>query len=151
MTTNRTPLTGPSVWKGDEIKNSRRWIRDLTPKHVEALDAALAAARGKQWPEITRADFPLHALDDLLDDIRNELESGCGIMKLRGFPVANYSEDDLRKLYFGLGTHIGTPVYQNRSGELMRAIRDEGAHVGRTYGQTRDQRVAPSCPPMRAP
>ena len=27
--TNRTPLTGPSVWTGEEIKNSTRWIRDL--------------------------------------------------------------------------------------------------------------------------
>jgi hypothetical protein len=41
-------------------------------------------------------------------------------------------------MYWGLGTHLGTPVFQNRSGELMRAIRDEGAHVGRTYGQTKD-------------
>jgi hypothetical protein len=56
-------------------------------------------------------------------------------MKLRGLPVDKYDEEDLRRLYFGLGTHLGSPVFQNRSGELMRAIRDEGAHVGRTYGQ----------------
>ena len=31
-------------------------------------------------------------------------------------------------------------MFQNRSGELMRAIRDEGAHVGRTYGETKDQK-----------
>ena len=61
-------------------------------------------------------------------------------MKLRGFPVERYDEDDLRQIYFGLGTHLGTPVFQNRSGELMRAIRDEGAHVGRTYGETKDQK-----------
>ena len=41
-------------------------------------------------------------------------------------------------MYWGLGTHLGPPVFQNRSGELMRAIRDEGAHVGRTYGETKD-------------
>ena len=60
-------------------------------------------------------------------------------MKLRGFPVDRYDEDDLRRLYFGFGAHLGTPVFQNRSGELMRAIRDEGAHVGRTYGQTKTE------------
>jgi hypothetical protein len=95
--------------------------------------------KGKPWQEIKREDFPLATLDDLLADIRDELENGCGIMKLKGFPVAGHSEDDLRRLYWGLGTHLGTPVFQNRSGELMRAIRDEGAHVGRTYGQTSDQ------------
>ena len=56
-----------------------------------------------------------------------------------GFPVDRYDEEDLRRLYFALGTHLGIPVFQNRSGELMRAIRDEGAHVGRTYGETKDE------------
>ncbi|HYX01712.1 MAG TPA: TauD/TfdA family dioxygenase, partial [Reyranella sp.] len=95
---------------------------------------------GLEWSQIRRDDFPLTGLDGLLDDIRDELENGCGILKLRGFPVDRYEEDDLRRLYFGLGAHLGTPVFQNRSGELMRAIRDEGAHVGRTYGETKDQK-----------
>src|SRR5690349_8351768 len=140
--TNRTPLTGPSVWTGEEIKNSKRWVRDFPASGTAALDAALAAVNkaGLAWSQITRKDFPLSGLDGLLADIAEELENGCGIMKLRGFPVDRYEEDDLRRMYFGLGTHLGTPVFQNRSGELMRAIRDEGAHVGRTYGQTKDQK-----------
>src|SRR5256714_8856489 len=136
----RTPLTGPSVWQGKDIKNSTRWIRALTADQVDELEAALKAVKGMEWSEIKREDFPLVTLDDLLDDIADELENGCGIMKLKGFPVANHREDDLRRLYWGLGTHLGRPVFQNRSGELMRAIRDEGAHVGRTYGETRDHK-----------
>lgn len=136
----RTPLTGPSVWQGKDIRNSNRWVRELTPDAIAELEAALEAVRGMNWSEITREDFPLPTLGDLLDDIADELENGCGIMKLKGFPVAHHSEDDLRRMYFGLGTHLGRPVFQNRSGELMRAIRDEGAHVGRTYGETRDHK-----------
>jgi len=49
--------------------------------------------------------------------------------------VGRYSETQLRQLYFGLGSNLGTPVFQNRSGELMRLIRDEGAGVGERYGQ----------------
>jgi hypothetical protein len=136
----RTPLTGPVVWQGKDIKDSSRWIRDLPQSACEELDAALKAVKGMAWSEIERADFPIDGLDDLLDDITDELENGCGIMKLRGFPVDKYDEDDLRRIYYGLGTHLGMPVFQNRSGELMRAIRDEGAHVGRTYGETKDQK-----------
>jgi len=138
----RIPLTGPSVWLGKDIKNSKRWIRDLPKSAAAELDAALKVvkAKGLAWSQITRQDFPLSGLDGLLADIAEELENGCGIMKLRGMPVDEYDEDDVRRLYFGLGTHLGTPVFQNRSGELMRAIRDEGAHVGRTYGQTKDQK-----------
>jgi hypothetical protein len=140
--TNRTPLTGPVVWTGDQIKNSKRWIRDVPASAVAELDAALSVVKkkGLDWSQITREDFPIAGLDGLLADIADELENGVGIMKLRGFPVDRYDEDDLRKIYFGLGTHLGTPVFQNRSGELMRAIRDEGAHVGHTYGETKDQK-----------
>jgi hypothetical protein len=140
--TTRTPLTGPAVWRGDEIRKSTRWIRDFPASAIAELDTALGHAnrKGLDWSQITREDFPIVGLRGLLDDIAEELENGVGIVKLRGFPVDRYGEDDLRKVYFGLGTHLGTPVFQNRSGELMRAIRDEGAHVGRTYGQTRDQK-----------
>jgi hypothetical protein len=136
----RTPLTGPSVWLGRDVKDSRRWIRDLPASAHRELDAALQAvkAKGLDWSQIQRADFPLPTLDAVMADVAEELEDGCGMVKLRGFPVTAYDEDDLRKIYFGVGTHIGTPVFQNRSGELMRAIRDEGAHVGRTYGQVQD-------------
>ncbi|MBM3569795.1 MAG: TauD/TfdA family dioxygenase [Alphaproteobacteria bacterium] len=117
------------------MKDSRRWVRDLSPEAIAALDRALGAVRQLDWWQIARENFPLQGFDALLADIRNELERGCGIVKLRGFPVGRYDEADLRRLYFGLGCHLGTPVFQNRKGELMRAIRDEGAHVGRTYGQ----------------
>jgi hypothetical protein len=138
--TTRTPLTGPSVWLGQDIKDSRRWIRDLPPEALDELDAAVKSVRGMPWQEITREDFALPMISDLLDDVSDELENGCGMVKLRGIPVTGYSEDELRQMYFGLGTHIGTPVFQNRSGEMMRAIRDEGAHVGRTYGETKDEK-----------
>lgn len=137
---NRTPLTGPSVWHGKDIKNSSRWIRELTPDGIDELDAALKGLRGMPWQEITREDFYLPSLDELFDDIADELENGSGIVKLRGIPVDRYDEEDLRRLYFAIGTHVGTPVFQNRNGELMRAIRDEGAHVGRTYGETKDEK-----------
>lgn len=138
--TIRAPLAGPSVWLGQDIKDSRRWIRDLPAEALDELDAAVKSVRGMPWQEITREDFALPMLSDLLDDVSDELENGCGMVKLRGIPVDRYSEDELRQMYFGLGTHIGTPVFQNRSGELMRAIRDEGAHVGRTYGETKDEK-----------
>src|ERR1044072_2522174 len=145
----RTPLTGPCVWTGEEIKNSKRWIRDFLASGTAALDAALSPVHraGLKWSQITRKDFPLAGLDGLLADIADELENGVGIMKLRGFPVERYSEGDLRKLYFGLGTHLGTPVFHNRSGQLMRAIRDEGAQVCRPDGPTRPQQGGPFLSP----
>jgi hypothetical protein len=53
---NRIPLTGPAVWRGDDIRNSKRWIRDLPKSAVGELDDALAAVKkkGLAWSQITR-------------------------------------------------------------------------------------------------
>ncbi|MDH3448312.1 MAG: hypothetical protein OEO18_09240, partial [Gammaproteobacteria bacterium] len=103
------PVEGPCVWLGKDMANSERWICDLQPEHIGEIEAALAMVenRGIDWHEITAAEFPLPGLADLVDQIRNELENGCGLMKLRGLPVRRYSEAQLRTLYFGLGGNIG--------------------------------------------
>lgn len=143
-----SPVNRPCAWHGKDIVNSERWIRDLHPGHIEEIDAALALVEncGIDWNQITAADFPLPGLTDLIGEIRNELEHGCGLIKLRGLPVGRYSEDQLRKLYFGLGIKVGTPVYQNRQGELMRFIQNEGAGVGKQYGQIDDAHMADGKP-----
>jgi Taurine catabolism dioxygenase TauD, TfdA family len=146
--TDLAPITGACAWLGKDIARSTRWVRDLEPADIAEIEAALEGVerRGLAWHEIRRADFPLPNLGALLSDIAEELEDGCGMMKLRGLPVARYGEDQLRRLYFGLGSNLGTPVFQNRSGELMRFIRDEGAEVGKKYGQIERVRMADGKP-----
>ncbi len=131
------PLEGASVWSGRDLAKSSAWLRDLTSGELAALDAALAQvrARGLAWHEITAEAFQIPALRPLLTEIAEALESGLGLFKLRGLPVGRYDETALRQIYFGLGFNLGHPVYQNRRGELMRAIRDEGGDLGQRYGQ----------------
>ncbi len=133
----REALQGPWVWRGSEIAQSSTWVREWTSAQLAEIDSALAEVRrrGLAWHEITPAAFPLPGLRALLDDIAAELEDGLGLVKLRGLPVWRYDEADLRRIYFGLGVALGRPVFQNRRGELMRAIRDEGGDLGARYGQ----------------
>ena len=133
----RTPIAGACVWQGRDMVESARWIRDLPQDVLAEIDAALDRVRRRQigWNAITRTDFPLSRTVDLLAEVAAELETGCGMIKLRGLPVARYSDHDLRRIWFGLGAHLGRPVFQNCRGELMRDIRDEGADVGQRYGQ----------------
>jgi hypothetical protein len=146
--TELAPIAGACAWLGQDIAVSARWVRDLAPTDIAEIDRALEGVerRGLAWHEIRRADFPLPGMAGLLADISQELENGCGMMKLRGLPVGRYGEDRLRRLYFGLGSNIGTPVFQNRTGELMRSIRDEGAEVGQKYGQIERVRMADGKP-----
>jgi hypothetical protein len=131
------PVTGANVWRGKDMADSPRWQRRLTPAQLAEIDAALWAAKasGRSWEAIKAGDVPLPGLGALIDDIRDELENGSGLMMLRGLDVARYSLDELRIIYAGFCRQLGTLVFSNRGGEIMRDIRDVGRDVGERYGQ----------------
>ncbi len=130
------PLTGPMMWRGEDLARSTDWIRPLAPAELDELDAALRAVRrrGLDWPAMRREDFPVPRLARTLAEVSAELEDGRGLVLLRRLPVERYTEDELRIVYWGLGLHLGTPRHQNAQGELIGDVRDEN----RLYGAVRE-------------
>jgi hypothetical protein len=129
-------IGGPAAWHGRDLARSTDWVRPLAPAWAAELDAALRAVerRGLRWPNFDRDDFPLPTFAGELASVRDELERGRGIVLLRGLPVDRYSLDELRQLYWGIGVHLGTPRWQNATGELIGEVRDEV----RLYGEVRE-------------
>lgn len=127
----RQPLSGPSVWTGTEMLSDRRWLFPLSPAAVSAIDTALANVTGVPWEGISKDSFNLGTVADDLAAMADELENGCGIVKLTGLPVDRYTLDDVRRLYVGIASHLGTLVGQNGARGLMRDIRDSSATGGK--------------------
>ncbi|MBN8892816.1 MAG: TauD/TfdA family dioxygenase [Rhodospirillales bacterium] len=139
-----TMLTGRVVWYGAELAASGDWIRTLDAGNCAEIDAALACLERKSAPFLgfSRADFPLHRTAALLAEIGAELEDGRGMVRLRGLPVERYSEDQLRRIFWGIGRYLGTAVYQNATGEIMGEVRDETRLESKTYAPTAEGQVA---------
>ena len=116
----------PSAWYGKDLQDQDDWIWRLQPEHIEELDAALRLSKEKGLAEqdVTQGDFPLDGFRDALARMVHELEYGRGFVLMRGFPVERYDYTDIRRLYWGIGQHIGTPESQNSKGELIQEIRD---------------------------
>ena len=132
-------LQGACVWKGAEMGRNQRWIKEFPAVVLEQVDEALDQVRDLDWRTVNRHNFPLPAAAAFLEDVREELENGSGMVKMRGLDVSRYSLEQLRRIWLGLGCHLGTPMYQNCRGEVMREIKDEGTGVGaKLYGATVD-------------
>ena len=133
----RRAIRGPFAWHGEDIVDNPVWQHRMRDAELAEIDAALAATRKHaiEWPQVRREHFPLNTLAETLAEAGRELEEGCGMMRLRGLPVEKYSESDLRTLWMGIGAYIGTPVFQDADGQIMRRIRNEGSDVGERYGQ----------------
>ena len=132
-------LQGECVWNGAEMQTNPRWVKQFPPALLDAIDAAVNASSGIDWTRVNRENFPLPGAQAFFDDVREELENGSGMVQIRGLDVSRYDPEQLRRIWYAFGRHLGTPMFQNRRGELMREIKDEGAGVGaKLYGATVD-------------
>lgn len=118
-------IGGPAAWHGNELIARGFWPRRFTATEIAALDDALAHGSDRAPPHPSARDFPIGALKPLLDDVTQELEHGAGVVRLSGLPVERYAPDALKRLFWGLCAHLGTPLFQNTSGEILAEVKDE--------------------------
>ncbi len=127
------PLEHPSAWTGAALRGRDEWILDWPAEVVAEVESAAegVSAAGQQMPAFTREDFPLQGARDFLGAAMAEVTSGRGFVLLRGLPVAKYSPQVLRNLYWGIGCHWGTAVTQNVKGDPIAEITDHGLDATR--------------------
>jgi hypothetical protein len=124
----------PMAWKGAELAASSSWIYSLPDAALNDFDAALTSLRrrGLGVHDIGKADFPLPSIASELNNLLQEIENGRGFVLIRGVPVVRYTLDEVEKIFWGIGTHFGTALSQNSSGERLLHVTDRGDSYGAT-------------------
>lgn len=104
-------------------------VRTLVAEHVAA---------GHPYTEITREQFSHPDLDAFLERSAAELKRGAGVVFVRGIPVDEFSLEEIRLLYWGIGTHFGFALSQSVIGDLMGDVMHR---PGSKRGYTGDQEL----------
>jgi len=130
-------INNAAAWKGAEIVNNPRWQFILQAADIEDIDAGLRHCKNLalEQQDIRADHFPLKAVKAKFAQIAEELEHGCGFVRLRGLPLDRWPRTDLELVWTGLACHLGQPVFQNSDGQLLREIRAESGNVGQRHGQ----------------
>jgi hypothetical protein len=126
MHTVRQPIVGRSAWRPSDFPSKAALAFRLTEQHFAAFDQALAANRHRAPEDITRQDFPLHAIADDMALWRHEVLHGRGFILLQELPVERYSQEELTTIYWGLGTYFGRAVSQSPLGDRIGHVTDVG-------------------------
>lgn len=132
MTARLTETTSsPAAWTGAEMRVTDEWIHRLSEPEVAELEAALARvkAQGIELASVTREHFVLPTLSPIIDRWVHDLEDGRGFLLVKGLPIDRYSEQDVSTIYWGIGQHMGVPVSQNATGDLLGHVRDTGRSI----------------------
>jgi hypothetical protein len=121
------PIVSPGAWKGPDIDWTQQGLHVLDAADLKEIDGALKhlLSLGElDFPQITQATFPLDKVGRLMASLPERLRSGCGFLMLRGLPREQYSDDDMARIYFGLGAYIGTTMTQSYLGDLIGHVVD---------------------------
>jgi hypothetical protein len=119
----RRPQSGPTVWRSGDLVGRSDWMVELTDAQRDQIVAATRVAA--EADQVDAASFPLGDLADEVARWSEVLATGPGIVGVRGFPVDLLDAEEVELAYLGLGAHLGTPVGQNKQGEILTHIRDE--------------------------
>ena len=143
--------TGPAAWYAADFAHDQSWLHRFTDDDIAEIEAALqtALATGKPVVDLTRDDFPLPTVAGKLAAAVDEVERGRGFVLLRGIRLPNYSREEARALFWGVGRHIGDPVTQNPQGALLHEIEDLGNDYGgnNVRGHSTNARLRPHVDP----
>ena len=114
-------------WFGPAMAGRSDWIHQFTPAEVAEIDAAVRKAEAvDDLIDIGRRDFPVPALEPLLQRVRRETLHGRGFMLLRGIPVERYTMRQSAIAYWGLGLTLGEAVSQNGMGHVLGHVTNLG-------------------------
>lgn len=123
------PVQSRAAWKADEIDYIRDGLVQLSPVDLAEIDAALAEIKrlgDLDLPAITRDNFPLPQLGQRLRKVADDLRYGRGFVLIRGLPRSNYEADDLARIYYAIGVHLGQVIPQSGDGELLGHVMNVG-------------------------
>jgi hypothetical protein len=122
-----SPVEGRAVWHGPAIDYRTEGLHTLSAGELDEIDAALARLRAAgevDFRAITPRLFPLPTLGPRLAQLADVLRDGPGFVLLRGLPRERYQLDELARIYYGLGAHIGRALPQSFLGELLGHVID---------------------------
>lgn len=115
----RQQITHESAWTPASVGGKEGLRFPLGRDALEAIDELLAGTRDKHKHAVTRADFSHPALDPVMDRLRTVVMDGRGLAVVTGIDRSRYDDEAMERIYWGLGTHLGTAVVQSVYGDLM--------------------------------
>jgi hypothetical protein len=128
----------PKAWTPEQIGGKAGVQYALSTDQFGAIDSLLEQTRDIAPQQVTRAQFEHPALQPLIDMLRHVLADGAGMMIVCGLTPERYTEDQMHRVYWGIGTHLGDAVVQNQNGDRITRVEKHDNPNSRGYRGTHE-------------
>jgi len=111
-------IKSAAAWTHREIGDAGLTYR-LTQAQLAAFDTLLARTRHLKPQLITRAEFDHPEVDALTAWLDDTIRHGRGAVLLSGLTRETHSEEDMERIFWGIGTHLGDAATQSMLGDRL--------------------------------
>ncbi|MDX3905926.1 MAG: TauD/TfdA family dioxygenase [Pigmentiphaga sp.] len=130
----RTPIDHPSAWTSRDLGGRGAITRPLRQNELDDIDRLLEQTAHLAPQAVTRGDVRQPALVGLLDELRADIMHGRGVVLVTGLDPSRYDPEQLERIYWAVGTHLGEAAVQSHAGDrLGRVEQDDKDPVARGY------------------
>jgi len=124
----------PAAWTSETIGGKDGLTLHLTADQLSALDSLVASTQHIAPDAITRADFDHPVINAMMDEARAVIMEGRGAIILSGVDIGPLVLDDFKRIYWGLGTHLGNGAVQSyRRDRIGHVQKEKDNPTGRGY------------------
>jgi hypothetical protein len=128
------PVDDPAGWRPESLGALSDWGYRLSDEDRTEIIAAVHAFRATGEPliNVSRENFPLRGVADLMADVLRELLEGRGMVMMQNFPVDSLDREGIAIAYLGLGAYLGKKMAQNKYGHVLGHVKNLGEDYGTT-------------------
>ncbi len=112
-------ITTPAAWTNRSVGGKAGLTQQLTSAQLEAFDTVLARTRHLKPQEATREDFDHPEINALTAGLSETIRHGRGAVLLSGLSRETHSEEDMERIYWGIGVCLGEPAVQSMLGDRL--------------------------------
>lgn len=123
-------LTGPMAWVGRELKGVDEFAFQILSRHARALREILQRTRQLERSSIERKDCSHPDLDADLSAVLDQVQNGTGVVLLRGLPIDGLQVEEIERIFWILGTHMGPALSQYSFGDTLVRVQEEKPKAG---------------------
>lgn len=118
------PVQDPAVWTSAQA-SKQTFEMPLTAAEIDALEECVRASAHKHRWKTARDDFSHPLIEVLMQRVWTRLKEGSGVAILVGLTRERFSDDDMERIYWGIGTYLGEGQPQNPAGDMIGYVQKE--------------------------
>jgi len=125
------PVDRRRGWRSVDLDRENDVVTRLSPDELEDLSRVAKSLpdSGSDWVDLPTERMTTDRLSARFREIARELGQGRGFALIRGLDASD--PEALRRMFWVIGNHLGTPVMQNARGEILSEVFDRFAGAPR--------------------